>query len=319
MENEISDLKNYKLSFHGQGKAYFGIIIVNWLLTIITLGFYFPWAKAKTLKYIYSSTALNKERFTFHGTGREMFVGFFKIIVFFVFIVGLAFLFYYLEMTIIGGIIFYFGLISIIPVAIHGSYRYRFSRTSWRGIRFGYRGDRNKFFSDYFQRIFFSIISLGIYGSWMRMKIRGHLLNHVRAGNVEFKYFGVGKEYFFLNLKGFLLSVITLGVYLSWWENARFAYYFNNLTLNKEGQQIRMKSTATGGEFFKLNIVNLLLFIFTLGFGYAWVVTRSMKFVTGKIKITGDMDLDTIQQTEDNFNEETDEETTGFLDINFII
>jgi uncharacterized membrane protein YjgN (DUF898 family) len=319
MENEISDLKNYKLSFHGQGKAYFGIIIVNWLLTIITLGFYFPWAKARTLKYIYSSTALNKEKFTFHGTGREMFVGFIKIIVFFGLIAGMAFLFTYLDMTIIGGIVFYFGFISIIPVAIHGSYRYRFSRTSWRGIRFGYRGERNKLFSDYFQMIFFSIISLGIYGSWMEMKIRGYLLNHVRAGNVEFKYFGVGKEYFFLNLKGFLLSVITLGIYFSWWENARFAYYVNNLTLSKEGQQIRMKSTTTGGEFFKLNIVNLILFIFTLGFGYAWVVTRSMKFVTGKIKITGDMDLDTIQQTEDDYNDETEEEMTGFLDINFII
>jgi uncharacterized membrane protein YjgN (DUF898 family) len=153
----------------------------------------------------------------------------------------------------------------------------------------------------------------------MEMKIRGYLLNHVRAGNVEFKYFGVGKEYFFLNLKGFLLSVITLGIYFSWWENARFAYYVNNLTLSKEGQQIRMKSTTTGGEFFKLNIVNLILFIFTLGFGYAWVVTRSMKFVTGKIKITGDMDLDTIQQTEDDYNDETEEEMTGFLDINFII
>ena len=319
MENEISDLKNYKLSFNGQGKAYFGIIIVNWLLTIITLGFYFPWAKARTLKYIYSSTAFNKERFTFHGTGKEMFVGFIKCIVFFVLIYGLAFLFSYLDMSIIGGIVFYFGFISIIPVAIHGSYRYRFSRTSWHGIRFGYRGNRNKLFSGYFKWIFFSIITLGIYGSWMEMKLRGYLLNHVRAGNVEFKYFGIGKEYFFLNLKGFLLSIITLGIYLSWWENARFAYYVNNLTLNKEGQQIRMNSTATGGEFFKLNIVNLLLLIFTLGFGYAWVLSRSMKFITGKIKITGDMDLDTIQQTEEDYNEETEEEMTGFLDINFII
>src|ERR1035437_3745869 len=319
MENEISDLKNYKLSFQGQGKAYFGIIILNWLLTIITLGFYFPWAKAKTLKYIYNSTALNKEKFTFHGTGKEMFVGYIKCFVFYVLIYGLAFLFSYLEMTIIGSIIFYFAFISIIPVVIHGSYHYRFSRTSWRDIRFGYRGDRNKLFSDYLQWIFFSIITLGIYGSWMEMKLRGYLLNHVGAGNVEFKYFGVGKEYFFLNLKGFLLSIITLGIYSSWWENARFAYYVNNLTLNKEGQQIRMKSTATGGEFFKLNIVNLLLFVFTLGFGYAWVATRSMKFVTGKIKITGDMDLDTIQQTEYDYNDAESEEMTGFLDLNFII
>ena len=318
MENEISDLKNYKLTFHGQGKAFFGIVIVNWLLTIITLGFYFPWAKARTLKYIYGSTALNKDRFTFHGTGKEMFVGFIKCFVFYVLIYGFAFLCSYLDMSIIGGIVFYFAFISIIPVAIHGTYRYRFSRTSWRGIRFGYRGERKKLYSGYFQWIFFSIITLGIYGSWMEMKLRNYLLNHVRAGNIEFKYFGVGKDYFFLNLKGFLLSIITLGIYFSWWENARFAYFVNNLTLIKEGQQIRMKSTATGGDFFKLNLVNILLFIFTLGIGYAWVVARSMKFVTGKIKITGDMDLDTIQQTENDYTDTEGEEMNGFLDINFI-
>jgi uncharacterized membrane protein YjgN (DUF898 family) len=319
MENEISDLKNYKLSFHGQGKAFFGIIIVNWLLTIITLGFYFPWAKAKTLKYMYGSTALNNERFTFNGTGKEMFVGFIKCIVFYIVIFGLSFLFSYLDMAILGGIVLYFAVISIIPVAIHGSYRYRFSRTSWKGIRFGYRGERNKLYSGYFKWIFFSIVTLGVYGSWMEMKLRDYLLSNVRAGNIEFKYFGVGKEYFFLNLKGLLLSIITLGVYLSWWENARFAYFVNNLTLTKEGQQIRLKSTASGSEFFKLNIINVLLFIFTLGIGYAWVIARSMKFVTGKIKMSGDMDLDTIQQTEKNNTDAEGEEMTGFLDINFII
>jgi len=180
MENEISDLKNYKLSFHGQGKAYFGIVIVNWLLTVVTLGVYYPWAKAKNLQYLYGSTALNNDRFTFHGTGKEMFVGFIKAFVIFGLIYGILPLFFYLEMPILGAVIFYFAFIAILPVAIHGSYRYRFSRTSWRGIRFGYRGDRSELFVGFFKWIFFTIITLGIYGSWMEMKLRGYLLNNVR-------------------------------------------------------------------------------------------------------------------------------------------
>jgi len=319
MENEIPDLKNYKLSFNGQGKAYFGILIVNWLLTILTLGFYYPWAKARNLRFLYSSTSLNNDSFTFHGTGREMFVGFIKTIVIFGLIYGITFLFVYLEMPVLGGVLFYFAFIAILPVAIHGSYRYRFSRTSWSGIRFGYRGNRTELFSGFFKWIFFTIITLGIYGSWMQIKLRGYLLNNVRAGNVEFKYKGIGSEYFILNLKGYLFSLMTLGIYAPWWQKDRFAYYINNLTLNKDNQQIKMESTATGGEFFKLDIVNFLLFIFTLGFGYAWIVTRTMKFVTGKIKLTGDMDLTNIQQTEDDYNDATGDDMTDILDINFII
>jgi uncharacterized membrane protein YjgN (DUF898 family) len=153
----------------------------------------------------------------------------------------------------------------------------------------------------------------------MEMKLRSYLLNNVRVGNVECRYKGNGMEYFLMNLKGLLLSLITLGIYISWWQKDLFAYYVNNLTLNKDNQQIRIKSTAKGGEFFKLNIVNFLLIIFTLGIGYAWAVTRTMKFITGKIKLEGDMDLNNIQQTEDDYNDATGDDMTGFLDINFII
>ena len=285
MENEISDLKDYKLSFHGQGKDYFGIIIVNWLLTIITLGFYYPWAKARNLQFLYGSTALENDRFAFHGTGKEMFAGFIKTIVIFGVIYGILLLFIYLEMPILGLILFYFAFIAIIPVAIHGSYRYRFSRTSWRGIRFGYRGDRSNLFTSFFKWVFFSIITLGIYGSWMEMKLRSYLLSNVRAGNIEFNYTGIGLEYFILNLKGFLLSLITLGIYSFWWYKDLLAYYVDNLSMHKDGQQIKLKSVATAGDLFKMIMGNFLIVIFTLGLGYAWAITRTMNFMVSKIKL----------------------------------
>jgi uncharacterized membrane protein YjgN (DUF898 family) len=319
MENENSELKEYKLSFNGQGKVFFGIVIVNWLLTLLTLSIYYPWAKARSLKYIYGSTSFNKEMFTFHGTGKEMFGGFIKIVLFLAIIVGLSFLFFYLDLPIIGALIFYFSVISFIPVVMHGSYRYRFSHTSWRGIRFEYRGERNELFVGFFKWIFFTIITYGIYGSWMVIKLRGYFMNNLRAGNVEFKYRGKTSDYFILNLKGYLLSLMTLGIYGFWWKKDRFAYYIDNLSLYKEGQQIRLKSTATAGDFFKLDVVNILLFIFTLGLGYAWIATRNMNFVTGKITFEGNMDMDTIKQTVEDHNGTSEDHKTGFLDINFIV
>src|SRR3990167_1760278 len=100
------------------------------------------------------------------------------------------------------------------PLAIHGSYRYRMSRTSWRGIRFGYRGNRNELIKNFFTWIFYTIITLGIYGSWLAMNLRNYLLSNVKLGNIKFKYEGNGGDYFVLNLKGYFLTIITLGIYM---------------------------------------------------------------------------------------------------------
>ncbi len=42
--------------FHGNASEYFGIWIVNILLTIITLSLYAPWAKVRRLRYFYGNT-----------------------------------------------------------------------------------------------------------------------------------------------------------------------------------------------------------------------------------------------------------------------
>ena len=68
------------LKFYGKGGALFGILIANFFLTIITLGLYYPWAKARKMKYLYAETELDNSRFNFHGTGQEMFKGFIKAI-----------------------------------------------------------------------------------------------------------------------------------------------------------------------------------------------------------------------------------------------
>ena len=76
MTQDTKQSQNYSLEFHGKGSEFFSIMIVNWLLTLVTLGLYYPWARAKKLRYIYGQTELNNERFHFAGTGKEMFKGF---------------------------------------------------------------------------------------------------------------------------------------------------------------------------------------------------------------------------------------------------
>lgn len=319
MENEITDKKVYKLSFNGNGGTFFGIVVVNWLLTALTLSLYYPWAKARQLQYMYSSTTLNDDSFTFHGTGKEMFKGYIKALVLFGLIYGLFIFFLaYLKMPLVGLAILYIGFIAVIPLAIHGSYRYRFSRTSWRGIRFGYRGNKTELFLNFLKWMFLTIITLGIYGSWMEMNLRRYLINNLRAGDIRFNYKGKGDQYFVINFVGGLLLILTLGIYSFWYYKKLFNFYIDNLSIHKEDKEIKFVSTATAGDFFNLGVVNLLIIVFTLGLGYAWVVTRTMNLVMSRIKLIGDIDLDTVQQTEVDYNDATGEDMTDFLNIDLV-
>src|ERR1700692_3108359 len=57
-----------QLHFTGSGAEYFGIWIVNLLLTIVTLGIYSAWAKVRRLEYLYRHTELAESGFDFHGS-----------------------------------------------------------------------------------------------------------------------------------------------------------------------------------------------------------------------------------------------------------
>ena len=314
----MTEKQSYKLDFNGKGDTFFGIVVVNWLLTAITLSFYYPWAKAKQLQYLYSSSSLDGDNFTFHGTGKEMFKGYIKALVIFGLIYAAFGFFLYSEMEVVAILVLYLGIFAILPLAIHGSYRYRFSRTSWRGIRFGYRGDRNELFVDFFKWIFLTIITIGFYGSWMEMNLRRYLIGNIRCGDVEFKYKGQGSDYFVMNLVGSILSILTLGIYFFWFYKKLFAFYIDNLSLHKDGKEIKFNATLTAGDIFKVGFVNILIMIFTLGLGYAWVVTRTMTLVLSKIKMKGDFDLNTIQQTEADYNDATGEDMSDFMNIDLI-
>jgi uncharacterized membrane protein YjgN (DUF898 family) len=318
--HDDSTQQSYRILFLGKGSEYFSVVIVNWLLTAITFGIYYPWAKARQLQYLYSSTDFQGARFIFHGTGAEMFKGFIKAILIFVCIMALFFFFMWMNMPITGIIVFYMCFLSIIPIAIHGSYRYRMSRTSWRGIRFGYRGDQKELYILFFKNLFLTLITLFIYGAWAAMNLRNYVLNRVKFGNLKFNYKGSGKEFFILNLKGYLLSILTLFIYSFWWQKDLFAYYVNNLSVtNENGEEIKLKTNATGGDFFGLIISNIFIIIFTLGIGYAWVVVRTMKFIFAKIELQGNIDLDRLVQSEENYADATGEDLSDMIDLGFII
>ncbi|WP_153916363.1 YjgN family protein [Shewanella sp. TC10] len=61
--------------FHGIGGEFFGIWIVNMLLTMVTLGIYSAWAKVRTHCYFYSNTELGGDRFEYLATPIQILIG----------------------------------------------------------------------------------------------------------------------------------------------------------------------------------------------------------------------------------------------------
>ena len=67
-----------QLAFHADGGSLFAIWIVNTLLTLVTLGTYSFWGKSRIRRYLWAQIELGGDRFAYHGTGLELFVGWLK-------------------------------------------------------------------------------------------------------------------------------------------------------------------------------------------------------------------------------------------------
>lgn len=63
----LTDTKPLSLAFHGSGREYFRIWIVNLCLTILTLGIFSAWAKVRKKRYSYSHTTLGGTPFQYLG------------------------------------------------------------------------------------------------------------------------------------------------------------------------------------------------------------------------------------------------------------
>lgn len=69
-------IEPHGVRFSGDGGEYFGVWMVNVLLSIVTLGLYTPWARRRTVQYFYGHTALADSPFEFTAPLRRMVVGF---------------------------------------------------------------------------------------------------------------------------------------------------------------------------------------------------------------------------------------------------
>lgn len=296
-------MNNTRLQYHATGGQLFVILLKNMFLTVVTLGIYSFWARTNIQKFMAENLEWAGERFSFHGTGKERFIGFLKALgIFIVLYIGI-----YIIQTILNYIpIPYFGMIvgylltlgvflALVPIIVVGGRRYLTSRTGYRNLRFGFDGKILEVAKIYGKGILLTIVTLGIYYPWFFAEKEAYIQSKTRYGNTNFGFTAEGKEIFFLYLKGFLLSIVTFGIYYSWFLADIQNYIWNRTSF--QGKKFR--SDITGGKIFVNFIIAYLIILFTLGIGFAWAVVRLTKLFLESVSLEAEVDFSTISAQTD--------------------
>ncbi|SPB13101.1 Inner membrane protein YjgN [Caballeronia novacaledonica] len=219
--NNTQDQTRRLLDYDGETGELFAIFFKNLLLTLLTFGIYRFWGTSNLRRYVWSHMRFQGERFTYTGTGGELFKGF---------VIALAAVIGAIGGAVVVGVVLQaatgsklLGALPTIAVscllaiwaagAFYSAERYRLSRTSWRGIHGGMTGSA---FSYGVKVLLYSVLcvfSLYQLIPWMSMRLAERRINSASFGDRSFHFEGkASKIYgsFLLSLVGSVVLMIAL-------------------------------------------------------------------------------------------------------------
>lgn len=311
--------------FRGSAGEYFGIWIVNILLTIITVGIYSAWAKVRRNRYFYGNSFIDGHSFDYHAKGLQIFIG--RAIVF-GYIIGYNIL---LTFSPIAGGILALLMFVLLPWIVMRSLRFNARVTSYRNIRFDFVG---KTWGAFVAIIFGGLIaffSLGILAPFASRWLYRYIFNNLRYGDRAFEtdpkigaLYRVWLPAFLLMLVGaavggalFVLiyygavasadsgmdgeALLVLGIYgtvipvLLLWGVAAIFYRIGvrNVVMNAarfDGHH-RLFSDLGRLRYFWIVVSNLVVTILTLSLMRPWAAVREHRYVIEHSGIVVDGEL----------------------------
>ncbi len=176
--------------FRGRAGEYFGIWLVNILLTIVTIGIYSAWAKVRRNRYFYGNTFVDGHSFDYHARGMQIFIG--RVIV-----VGYLIV-YNIVLTFmpLAGAVLAVGMLLLLPWIVARSLRFNARVTSYRNIRFDFVGTTWGAFVALILGGLVAVVSLGILAPFASRWLYRYIFNNLRYGDRAFASDpGIGKLY----------------------------------------------------------------------------------------------------------------------------
>ncbi|ELC9574223.1 DUF898 domain-containing protein [Vibrio vulnificus] len=145
------------IQFKGQGGEFFGIWIVNILLSVITLGIYSAWAKVRTKRYFYGNTFIAGDNFEYHAQPMQLLKGRLVALALVVIWVVANSFFPLASLVLLG--LFYVAL----PWLLWSNARFDSAMTSYRNVHFAFNGSLKEAYMSILGRGLASLLIIAIY------------------------------------------------------------------------------------------------------------------------------------------------------------
>lgn len=193
------DIRFGEISFVGRRVALLFLALKNTVLTILTFGIYRFWAKTWIRRYFWNNVRITGDSVEYVGQARELFIGFLIAIAI---LFPLATVYELFSALFLGAadwvqaawsLVYVLAIFALIQVAIYRAFRYRLTRTTWRGIRFGLDGSVISYMLLAIGWSLLTILTLGLAFPWMRVALTRYRINNARYGSTKFEFDGSGR------------------------------------------------------------------------------------------------------------------------------
>lgn len=188
-----------RLRFTGTGSEYYGIWVMNLLLSVLTLGVFSAWAKQRKARWFAQHTELLGDRFDYHGQPLRILAGR---------AVALVLLALYLYGFLISPLLGWSVLAALIlsgPMLFASAQRFRLANSSWRGMRFDFRPPVSRVYAVCVPVIVLwltgtALAALGASQKWLLIgfgvSLLGFPLAHARLKQLQHEHAWFGEQHF---------------------------------------------------------------------------------------------------------------------------
>lgn len=318
--SNITDPQMPPLAHHGATGTMVRLALVNAVFNVLTLTLWRFWGKTRVRRALWGDTTAWGDPVEYTGTGKELFLGFLMVFALIVAPMMTAFIIlrnlameqspYALLILPLQLLIFF-----LVGVGTWRARRYQLSRTVWRGIRGGLSGQAWKYGLIWLGVMLASIPTLGWALPWGEMLLARRRLNHTTFGDRKFictarsipvygpfaMFWILLATFVWLSLNATfpaLTILVIVGV-----PTIAFAYVayraevWRQLVDGTRFDGATFQLDADMADFAYLGLINGLISILSLGLLKPWVALRTFRFACARLKVTGTVDFDTVNQS----------------------
>lgn len=315
-----------KIAFKPQ-EGFYKEVFLNLFLIFITFGLYLPWGVTNIRRLVWSNIYLDRQRFYYLGQAMEIVKGYLVLIGVYLIsrlfsVMGERFAddkVLSIALSIPASVIFF----ALLYKAQMGSFRYQSQRTAYKGIRF--KAELPGVAKQYLLSLkmgLFTVLTLGLLFGYYYFKIEKMKYNSLRFGEEKFSFDLSFRTYawtYFKHAGLFMLAGIFTSVGAAFMTRAGIVipkeYYFLLLPValigglavflhllysvfhlkvkHLQSDNLTLSSDLTFAHFFKSNLLNIPILVFTLGLAFPIVIARNIGLYANSVSVHGIEGLET--------------------------